>query len=505
MRVIAALLFLLLAAYAWPASVAADALPTAKDLRDRALAAGGPVPADYRETIVGTGSLGDTIAVTYRNGKDVRHTFDRGGYHSENGTYRGERWRQGWNGLTLIVAADPGQAAKDPITTTVSRVTQPFDAYVIAELNGRAAGVRTYYDPTTFRAIREERVNAAGTVVTTYDEFGQFGARTLPTRWSVVSKSSALEMHYQRTEYVVDAATNADVLEAPTRRTLVEFPPGVGAVDLPVRIVNHAIYVRVNIGQHAADFELDTGASGIYIDSDYAKSIGLALTDAASEVVAGRFTSYDVLVPEMRIGPLRMQNIAASGISMGAFGYEGVKPVGLLGFDFLAQLGVTLDYVNGKVHVVQAASFTPPADPSAYEYDVRLGNGVPMVTASVAGAVAERVMFDTGWSGQLAFFDYFTRRYPAAFRDDLGQAGGMSGVGGAFTGEYYRFHDVTIGPVHFQNIIGMRLPPSTYLYTVDGVLGNEILSLFTVSLDYTGGRIYLVPNDDTKRFMRPLH
>jgi hypothetical protein len=188
-----------------------------------------------------------------------------------------------------------------------------------------------------------------------------------------------------------------------------------------------------------------------------------------------------------------MHDIAINGISMEAFGSAGVKPVGLLGFDFLAQLGVTLDYVHGKVHVVPAAAFTPPAAPPAYEFDVRLGNGVPMVTVSVAGAVAERVMFDTGWSGQVAFFDYFTRRYPGAFRNYLGQVGGH-GVGGEFLGDFYRFHDVTLGPVRFEDVIGMRIAPSSsYLYAADGVIGNQLLALFTISLDYTGGRIYLTP------------
>jgi hypothetical protein len=40
----------------------------------------------------------------------------------------------------------------------------------------------------------------------------------------------------------------------------------------------------------------------------------------------------------------------------------------------------------------------------------------------------------------------------------------------------------------------MRFPSSGYADNADGLIGNDLLSLFTVDLDYTGGRIYLTPN-----------
>jgi predicted aspartyl protease len=480
-------LAVLCASFVLPLPAGADILPTAAELAAKADAAEGPAPTNYRETILGTGTLGDIKTVTYHAGDDVRRTSDRDRYHSESGTYHGERWRQDYNGLALITPPDPGNAVKDTYTTTVRHVTQPFDAYVVAELNSRSAGMRTYFDST-------------GTVVTTIDDFGQFGSRTLAAHWTVTSSEYHAEMHYQRTAYAVDTTTDTDVREAATERLLVDFPAGVHTVDLPVQLQDHYFYVRVNIGARGYDFVLDTGASGIFIDPDAARSAGLTLTNATSEVIAQRITAYDTIIPEMRIGALRMHDIAAEVAPMPPWGNSTIKPVGLLGFDFLAQLGVTLDYKRGSVHVVSAAEFVPPADPSTYTFDVRLGSGQPTLTVEVNGAVAERVICDTGWGGSLAFFDYFARRYPRAFSSDLGPGGGY-GVGGRFIAERYSFHDVKAGQLHFEDFPGLRIAPENYPQNTDGLIGNNLLSLFTVTLDYAEGRMYLTPTDDTKRMM----
>ena len=505
MRVTPAFLFLFCVWFA-PVFASADALPAAADIRDRAAAATGPEPENLRETIVGTGTLGDTKRVTYRLGKDVRRQFE--GYGDTNsGTYRGESWTLHGNGLITVDADDPGREVKEAIVTTVSRVTKPADAYVVAELNAHGAGRRSYYDPATYRLFRTEDVDATETRVTTYDDFAPFGARMLAKRWTITSPQAHFEMRYVRTEYRVGVVTAADVAEPVTKRMLVEFPPGVRQVDLPAHTVRNAVFVRVGIGSKEADFELDTGAGGIFIDTAFARELGLSLGNASSTVTAGRYTSYTANVPELRIGVLRMHDINVYvGPLPVAQGAGTVRPVGLLGFDFLAQLGVTIDYQNEIVRVVPAEDYVPPTAPRTSALPIRLGAGVPMVTIAVSDAVAERMIVDTGCSCQLEFFDYFTRRYPDAFRDDVGAVRGF-GVGGSVNGEMFRLHEVVLGPAHFASLLGLRLPPSSYLYEADGLLGNQLLTFFTVGLDYTRGQIYITPNAFGQRGMirRPAH
>jgi hypothetical protein len=485
---------------------AADTLPTAGDIQAKADAFLGPEPKNYHETIVGSGTLGETRESTWRSGDDVRHSYDRGLIHSEWGTYHGERWIQDENGLVVVNAKDPGAAVSDTYATTVRHVTAPFDAYVVSKLNVRSAGTRRYYDPTTYRLERLEEVGPTGVDATVYTDAERFGERTLPRHWETDSETLKSVMHFERTEYVAGTVVDADVREPETRRLLVEFPAGVGRANLPVRIYENNVIVRVNVGSQAADFLLDTGSSSIFVDSDFARRAGLTLTNATSTIVARRYNGYQTVVPEMRIGTLTMHGIVADvGPLPGYFG-PGIKPVGLLGFDFLAQLGVTIDFENGTLSVVPAASFKPPMDRAAYIFDVRLGERVPMVTAKVGGFVAERVLLDTGGSLPLWFFDYFARRYPNAFpaSADRGPTTGM-GVGGEFSEELYVLPDVQLGPVHFQNFYALRVPiSSAYDDDVDGVIGNVLLSKFIVTLDYTGGTVYLLPTRETQREMTTL-
>jgi len=95
-----------------------------------------------------------------------------------------------------------------------------------------------------------------------------------------------------------------------------------------------------------------------------------------------------------------------------------VKVLGLLGFDFLAQLGVTIDYQHNSVHVMPAENtFLRPSSPT-YPFDVRLVALVPMVTVTIPERGRRTCIIDTGCSCTFAFFDYFARRYPKASNMD---------------------------------------------------------------------------------------
>ena len=501
MRVTRALLFLFcMASLCVPGS--ADELPAAAIIEAKSLAAAGPVPKNYSETVLGSGSLGDIKTVTYRAGDDSRTTSDRGGYHSERGTYHGENWRQDYNGLTYLVPKDPDEAAEDKPKTTVARVTRPVNAYLVTKSAADGSTTRTFYDPVSFHALRYEYGSAAGSLVTTYDEYTTFDTRTLPSRWTATSGPET--EHYRRTQYSIGATSDADVRETGIVRQLVEFPNDVLSVDLPVSIIDNAVYVHAKIGTRGLDFELDTGAGGIFIDEQVARSLGLQLTNATSEIAAKAFTGYDTRIPELHIGPLVMRDVAAIAGPMPIRSTQGIKAIGLLGFDFLAQLGVTIDYEHGSVRVAPGANYTPPPpDGNTYSFDLRLGSEVPMVTVSVNGTPAERMMLDTGWSGSLAFFDRFARRHPHVFNFEAGRVA-VEGVGGVFDGELYAFRDVKLGQLHFNNFHGVRIPSSNFPLSADGLIGNNLLALFIVNLDYMDGRIYLTPNEAGRRAMSTI-
>jgi hypothetical protein len=228
-------------------------------------------------------------------------------------------------------------------------------------------------------------------------------------------------------------------------------------------------------------------------------ALGLKTYGEHSHVVAGRTTFARAVVPEMRIGPLVMRDIAAGVVPLGFARTPHVKVAGVLGFDFLAQLGVTIDYEHERVSVVPGANYAPPADPFTRALEARLGRGVPLVTATLDGAIAERFMLDTGGEGNFLIFDYFTRRNPDAVPDVEVPVfpGGttLSGVGGLFATKLVVVRHFGIAGFDFRSVIGNRvIAQQTYSNDVDGVMGQQMLRNFTVGFDYAHERVYLTPN-----------
>ncbi|MDB5073707.1 MAG: hypothetical protein JWM87_4818 [Candidatus Eremiobacteraeota bacterium] len=483
------------------AAPAAAALPDVRTIR-AAVRAAEHAPAAYRETAVVTSS--DGTSVTERRwvrGDDERVIDDDGTFHTETGSRGGTRWLQNRNGQTVADRADPGRAVPERVRVTVSAT--PAGVFVIAMLNAKGRGRKEYVDPTTWRIVRRERILANGTIVTTYDDVRDDAGRVFPHHWHIDDPVQQTTSEGRVTEYVPGAVTDADLAQPPSRRTLVAFPDGVTSVVLPAEFDRH-IYVRVTIAGRGLDFVLDTGASGIVLDAKTARDLGLRLYSEHSNVVAGRTKFARAIIPEMQTGPLAMRDVAVSVVPLGWKEAGHVRVAGLLGFDFLAQLGVTIDYENRRVTVVPSGAYAAPADPHTSALDARIGRGIPLVTASLDGAFAERVGIDTGGIGAFLLFDYFTRRNPAPLPDIEALAGGtelsLAGVGGGFAASSALVSSFEVGGFRFRDVRGYRVvSEQSFSQDADGVIGEGLLRYFTLGLDYANERVYLTPNADGRK------
>ncbi|MEA2718778.1 MAG: hypothetical protein QOJ39_642 [Candidatus Eremiobacteraeota bacterium] len=479
-----------------------DALPDARTIRINVRTAE-HAPAAYRETVVVVSSDGTaTTERRYVRGDDERTVDDDGTFHTENGSVGGKRWLQNRNGQTVDDRADPGRAAPERVRTAVSRTSA--GTYVVAVLNAKGRGRKEYVDPVTWRILRRERIVASGTIVTTYEDVRDDGGRVFAHRWHVDDPVQQTTSDGRVTEYVPGAVSDGDLARPPSRRTLVRFPDGVTSVILPAEFDRH-VYVRVTIAGRGLDFVLDTGASGIVLDAKTARELGVRLYAEHSNVLAGRTTYARAVVPEIRTGPLVMRDVAVIVVPLGWKEREHVRVAGLLGFDFLAQLGVTIDYERKRVTVVPSAAFAAPSDPRASVLDTRLGRGIPLVTASLDGAFAERVGIDTGGIGAFLLFDYFTRRNPAPLPGIDGFVAGsgdtsLAGVGGGFAASPAFVSTFELGGFRFRNVTGYRVTSEqSFTQDSDGVIGEGLLRYFTLDLDYANQRVYLTPNTEGRK------
>jgi predicted aspartyl protease len=436
----------------------ADDVPDSATIRAHIADAQGPAPTNFRETIVGNGTLGTSRLVHYHRGSDDRTVYDRGPVHVENGTYKGDRWHQEVNGITVIDPPASGEARGDVTTTTVRHVTSPVDAYVVSTMNVRNQGTRDYVDPNTWLVMRREFVGPGGTTTVTYDRYASFGRRTLPAHWTDTGTKGTVTV-YERTDYAQGDVTDDNVAIPPIRRELVTFPAGSTREELPVRIINGLIIVPVTIGGKTFDFILDSGSSRIAIDAGAAHEAGLTPFDKIRSTGVRIVDSEEAVVPSLRVGNLEMRDIIVNTLPRPLARAPGIaKIVGLLGFDFLATLGVTVDYEHGKLYAARAGSYTMPEGANVLALPIRLSNEVPLTTVDLDGRVADRMVIDTGFGGSFVLFDTFLRKYPTLRENNTARDARFFGVGGIVVAHPYTIGLLTVGKARFRDVSGYGIP-----------------------------------------------
>jgi predicted aspartyl protease len=480
-------------------AAAPDALvPDAQTLRARMAEAAGAPNLNFSETIVGTGNEGQVISTHYRRGEDELTAVTRGAIRTSYGTERGADWHQNANGITVPDLPDPGFVAHVKVVTTVKRVSSPLDAYVLTELNRSGYGMREYLDPDTGLVLRRDEISAAGTTITTNTSYARYGTQLLPASWRVEDHPFNDTMAYARTRFVAGKTSVADVSKPPTRQ-IVSLPAGMAAVDLHAHFEDGQISLPVSIAGRTLFFLLDSGASALTIDPGVAKELGLTLANARTEVAGNRFEAHDTVIPAIDISGLKMHNVVASVVPLG-MGRKPTDPAGLLGFDFLAELAVHIDYEHQRVLAMDPRSYKPPSGTDVAALQVRLSSQVPMVNADIGGAISQRLIVDTGSPSALLLFDYFSRRHGDVLRfplDDIVLASNPAtrtspGIGGDFKSRPFRMRYVGLGHFSIAGVVADAVTSrGAYPQDDDGLMGSDLLQFFTVDLDYAAGRMFL--------------
>ncbi len=483
-------------------------LPTADALNEKIATAAGVEPASRYVQVRYRRSGVDGTETRVYAGENFRENDEYGPLRTAYGRFENQEWHQTANGQTVLDQPDPGQAVADVFVTTVSRVTAPFDAYVIARLNNDRSGTKDYVDPVAYRVVRHENITPTETTVTTYDDFRAVGGYTTAWHWSRRDGHAENNADYTLTAYEARPIAAAEIAIAAPRRNVVQFPAGKERVDLPVKMVGDKFVVRAVINGRGLDLELDSGASVIAIDDKVVRQLGLTTVSHFSNAAnAGRVGTTLAIAPEIHVGDLEMHDVTL--VSLPAVDERGddVRIAGYLGFDFIAELGLELDYEHGRVTALRLDKPLTIDEPGTFRLDIRLGTQRPMTSVTINNALGERFLIDTGADGTLLIFDYFARRYPHSLVD--GGGGGderrahLSGIGGPIEVRPYQLDQVQIGSVRFQNFVGYRvLERRAYNGTTDGLIGARLLRYFTVWLDYTDSQVFLVPNADGRRAMR---
>jgi predicted aspartyl protease len=263
------------------------------------------------------------------------------------------------------------------------------------------------------------------------------------------------------------------------------------------------IPVRVN-GAGPYWFLLDTGSVSNVVDSETAKSLGIAVNEpfetrgAGEKSLAGGVGSHVSLeIAGLELGQPRIDVLPINAAISAA---EGRAVNGLLGYQFFEHFVVQIDYVRRQLQISPPASFhyTGAGEPIPLE----IVRGNILVSASFTMPDGKRrpgkFLVDTGWRSALTFNAPFAAsQHLAAMAPKTVDAVTGMGIGGPTVDTMARIPSLKLGRYTIENFVGnFSHAKSGVLSQTDfaGIIGAEILRRFTVVFDYPHQRMILDPN-----------
>jgi predicted aspartyl protease len=266
--------------------------------------------------------------------------------------------------------------------------------------------------------------------------------------------------------------------------------------EVPFIMEGYLIVVEGKVNDQPARLILDTGAgAGLYTPKSaeklQLKSMGQTLVGGGGEkLVPAKITNAKIeiggAVQEKQLGVI----LELPSGSKGEFD-------GIVGYPFLRNYVVQIDYAAKKVRFIEPKGFSP--DPKAQMLPMNLRMNIPEIPGKIDGIIGA-LRVDTGYSGTLTFTsptvakNALDKKYSKRIETVLGK-----GLGGVTIGEVTRIGVLEMGGIRVPKIVtGLSRDKSGALADTGTIalLGGEVLSRFTVTLDYPGSRFFLAKNAD---------
>lgn len=483
-----------------PAPAAESYVPTAltaTEIFAKAAAARGHLKPGAYHRISETNRNTTTIHTeVFENGDDYIEQEREGQFTWAFGSSKGVDWDQNENGTVVVqsgfhdaedpfaAALDKPKAKDDSIRVLGLTSTEPVCVAVQVAPKQGLNQIR-YYDAKSFLLRRVDTTDYSGDSWTyEYDDFkAAFGltfAQSITYRDKFPENSA--RTHVIAFERVGAASVNTDI---PASRPFFDLS-GRAVVQVPAEFNPSGIIVRVTIQGRGLDFQLDSGAADMVLDSGVARDLGLTVTDTHKNTFSGDFASGRTQTTDFTLGDLRAHNVVLQ-----AFPFTRMvgdkKVVGLLGGDFFATGRVAVNFQNKTLSVMAPSKEAPPTP--WVSMPIEIDDMVPRAHAKF-NAVDGAFIVDLGADDTMLYPHYFRQFHPDKAGDVMGQVEGVAGK--AYDFHQYTFSRFDFGDLAFAgaNAIvasGTRFEELDY----DGLLGRNVLENFNLIFDYPNRKLYV--------------
>ncbi|MCB0584769.1 MAG: aspartyl protease family protein, partial [Phaeodactylibacter sp.] len=254
-------------------------------------------------------------------------------------------------------------------------------------------------------------------------------------------------------------------------------------------------------------FIFDTGAEHTILSkreitdllkADYRRRFPIVGADLSKELYA-----YLVQGIELKVGNIIAKNRSILVLEEDYFRFEeyaGIDVQGILGSDFFRRFVLKINYSRHTISLYDPQYWAPPGQ-NYMKVPIEITRNKPYVKAKVQfhrdTSLQLRLLLDSGASLALLLH---TDTHPGlelperVIPSNLG-----AGLGGYIQGYMGRIDELGLGPFTFREVISQFQEVSLFVDTVyssrrNGIIGNDILSRFTVIIDYIHEKAYFEPN-----------
>ena len=282
--------------------------------------------------------------------------------------------------------------------------------------------------------------------------------------------------------------------------TNVRFENGRRAAVIPFDFDDRAIVIQVRVNNsQPLKFFFDTGAGMSVVSAAQAANLHLPAAGKLNVTGTGGTVGGTIATGlSLGVKGVTVLNQSVAVLSLDDFPCEARDIAGIIGYDFIKEFVVEIDYEAKVLRLV---------DPENFHYQ---GSGVllpltitrtPRVRAGIkppGRAVIEGSFeIDTGHEGTMVINSPFVNRHKLLESLGHGIPTTGRGIGGISRRTSARLENVQLGSyIVPSTVAGLSLATAGALSATDndGVIGNEVLERFTVTLDYSSRRMWLEPN-----------
>lgn len=265
------------------------------------------------------------------------------------------------------------------------------------------------------------------------------------------------------------------------------------------------VTLRAKVSQFpdSLTFILDTGSGGISLDSATAANIKIQTvpSDRTIRGIAGSMIvryayNHTLHLPGLSVDSLNF-HINDYDILTSAYGE---KIDGIIGFSFLSRYIVKVDYDSSKIHVFTKGSIKYPRGGYLLRPQISY---IPNMTSTIKDArtVNGRFYFDTGAGMCLLLSTDFVNDSAVVSKRRKWYATQAEGLGGKAPMKQGVVKQLRFGPYKFRNV-------PTYIFddeygitqypALGGLIGNDLLRRFNLTINYERSEIYMLPNTHFK-------